>query len=327
MLKWYQNNPIICRGKKGIKTIVGGPAVNNLIGADLKLNNEIELLNEIDSSIGHDDVNCETILDFNIWKLADYFITTPVIPIRTTSTCYYQQCAFCSHHGNGHYYEYPLVNIKKAIENSNQKYFFFTDDLISKKRLLELAKIIPKGSKWMCQLKPTIDLDKETLKILFDSGLKNIIWGVESGCNRILKLMRKGTNIVDIKQVLEESHNVGIKNIVYIMFGFPTETKDEFNQTVDFLKKNEPHIDLISTSIFGLQKSTHIYENYKDYGISKIIEEKRTVLEPKISYEVENGLSTQDVQKLRKKVQKTIEKINKFPKNMNFFREHMLLIE
>ena len=110
--------------KKGIKTIVGGPAVNDLIHPDLILKNEIELLNAIDPNIKHDDVNCDTVLDFNIWNLDDYFISTPVIPIRTTSTCYYQKCVFCSHHNNGTYFETPLVNIKKSIIKSKQKYFF-----------------------------------------------------------------------------------------------------------------------------------------------------------------------------------------------------------
>ena len=62
------------------------------------------------------------------------------------------------------------------------------------------------------------------------------MWGVESGNDRVLELINKGTNVKDIEKVLEDSHNVGIKNIAYILFGFPTEIKEEFLDTIEFLK-------------------------------------------------------------------------------------------
>ena len=173
-------------------------------------------------------------------------------------------------------------------------------------------------------LRPTKDLNENTLIILAESGLKNIIWGVESGCDRILGLMQKGTNKKDVVQVLTDSKKAGIKNVLYIMFGFPTETKEEFLETINFLKDNQENIDLVSTSIFGLQKGTPIYKNPEQFNLTKITETKRTVLEPKISYKTNSGLTPEEIKKLKKTHQKTLEKINKFPKEMNFFREHLL---
>ena len=111
-----------------------------------------------------------------------------------------------------------------------------------------------------------------------------------------------------------------------MIVGFPTETKQEFIETIEFLKENDKNIDLISFSVFGLQKNTVIYNNPEKFGIKKIIEDDRTILEPVISYELDEssgGLSQADARKLRGKYKKTIEKINKYPKTMNFFREHM----
>ena len=176
----------------------------------------------------------------------------------------------------------------------------------------------------MCQLRPTKDLDKETLNILFDSGLKMIIWGVESGNDRILKLMQKGTNPEDVVEVLSNSKKAGIKNVLYIMFGFPTETKEEFLDTINFLKSNQENIDLISTSTFGLQKGTPIYNHPEQFNVTEIKETKRTVLEAKISYQISSGLSQEEIKQLKKNHKNTLEKINKYPKEMNFFREHLL---
>jgi radical SAM superfamily enzyme YgiQ (UPF0313 family) len=314
--------------KQGIKTIVGGPAVNEKIIAQATryCQNEVELLEYLtEKKVNHQKLVCDNILDFNICALKEYFVAQSVIPIKTASTCFYKKCTFCTHHQNKEYYEFPLEQIKQTIIQSKQKQFFFIDDMISKKRLLQLAEMLkPLNVFWTCQLRPTKDLDLETLTTLSESGLKSVIWGVESGCNRILKLMQKGTNKEDNAKVLADSKKAEIKNVLYIMFGFPTETKEEFLETINFLKDNQENIDLISTSTFGLQKGTPIYNSPAQFNITKITETKRTVLEPKISYHTNSGLTSEEIKQLKKSYKKTLEKINNFPKEMNFFREHLL---
>ena len=317
-----------------IKTLIGGPAVNDKLreATNKTMSDEVELLEFLNANLGtniskvdHENLNCNFPLEFNQLPLKEYFVKTPVIPIKTTSACFYKQCTFCTHHQNKHYQEFPLEQIKQTIIKSKQKQFFFIDDMISKKRLLELAEMLkPLNITWTCQLRPTKDLTKDTLEALSRSGLIMVIWGVESGNDRILNLMRKGTNVKDITKVLKDSKEAKIKNVLYIMFGFPTETKEEFLDTINFLKENDKDIDLISTSIFGLQKDTPIYLNPKEFGITKIIEYRRTVLDPKITYEIKEGLSQEEAEKLRKSYRNTIDKINKFPRTMNFFREHLL---
>ena len=307
----------------GVKTIIGGPAVNHkLISiADVHLANEVELLEHLKGEkVDCDDLQTKNVIDFS--KFKKYFSPEPVIPIKTSSACYYQQCTFCTHHNKTKYFEFDLDTIEQSLKG--QKKVFIIDDMIHKKRLLDIAKIMKKLKiEWMCQLRPTIDLDEETLQTCFDSGLRIVVWGVESGSDRILKLMKKGTNVKDNEKVLLDSHSVGIKNVLYTMFGFPTETKNEFLETIEFLKKNSDNIDLISTSIFGLQPGTEIYKNPEKFGIENIEEKGRTILPPKIKYTGE-GLSTNDAKKLLKNHKKTLEKINKYPKEMNFFRGHML---
>jgi radical SAM superfamily enzyme YgiQ (UPF0313 family) len=320
--------------KHRIRTVIGGPAVNSKISsiADKTLANELELLEYItQKKVDHAQLNFKTFPDFSIYELDEYFTPQPVIPVRTTSTCYYKKCAFCTHYGSMLYFEFPLENIKKSIELSTKslkkKNIFITDDMIHKKRLLELAKILkPLEVSWMCQLKPTKDLDYDTFRTLRAAGLKVIIWGVESASDRVLKLMQKQTNKNDIKTVLESSSRAGIKNCIYIMFGFPTETKEEALETINFLKENKDNIDLVSVSIFGLQRGSEIYRSPERFSITKINETGRTLLEPNLSYEVSSGMTHEQAKYLRKSYSETIEKLNKFPKNMNFFREHLLCL-
>lgn len=313
---------------KGMTKVIGGPAINEKLRAlaDKTCDNEVDLLDFIKGK-ETEKINCDFPIDFSIYDLKEYFTPETVIPIKTSSTCYYKRCAFCAHFNKTDYKEFPIETIKKTIIKSKQKHFFLIDDMVHAKRLLEFAEAVkPLNINWTCQLRPTKEFDVETLKKLKESGLNMVMWGIESGNDRILNLIKKGTNVKDIEKVLEASNHARIKNIVYMMFGFPTETKDEFMQTVEFLKNNDNNIDLVTVSVFGLQRGTEIYKNPKDFGISKITEEERTVLEPKISYEVSQGLSQREAAKLRDRYNKSIEKINKYPNTMNFFREHMLCI-
>ena len=138
--------------------------------------------------------------------------------------------------------------------------------------------------------------------------------------------MQKGTSRREIERVLKDSHDAGIRNVVYVMFGFPTESEAEFLKTIDFLKRNKENIDLISTSIFGLQKGTVICNNPILFGIKKVTEEKRTMLGPKITFEVSHGLTTQQAIDLRRNYKKTLDSISRYSRAMNFFREHMLCL-
>lgn len=316
--------------KQGITTFIGGPCVNSKLksAADVVCSNEVAFLEYISKKqIDHPVLNTSRVLDFSLYSLNNYFTFLPVISLKTSNSCYYKQCTFCTHHGNVQYGEHSLEDLKETIIRSKQKYFFLVDEMIPKHRLLQIAELLnPLNVTWMCQLRPTKDLDPTTLKTLRQAGLKAILWGVESGCNRILQLMKKGTNKKDISMVINSAKNVGITNVAYILFGFPTETKEEFIETIDFLKAHEKSIDLISPTIFGLQKDAPMFSNPEQFCITQIITEQRTILEPKISYQVSEGLSNQQVIKLSKAYKQTIQKINKFPKEMNFFREHMLAL-
>jgi radical SAM superfamily enzyme YgiQ (UPF0313 family) len=313
---------------KDVTTVIGGPAVNDKLRelANYAQNNELELLELIKGKkVDHKELDFDYAPDFSAYDLSMYFTPEPIIPIKTSNTCYYQKCAFCTHYTGCKYYEFPIDWIEKVIVQSKQKNFFLIDDMIHVSRLREIAKIMKKNNaKWTCQLKPTKDFTYDVLKELYDSGLKMIMWGIESGNDRILKLMKKGTNRKDIDFVLNNSKKAGIKNIAYMMYGFPSETEEEFIDTIEFLKSNKDNIDLISGSIFGLHQGTDIYKHPEKYSISKIHEQKRTVLEPKITYEVSSGLTSKEATKLRNKYKHVIERLNKYPKKMNFFREHML---
>lgn len=315
--------------KQGIRVIVGGPAVTQQLKEKAEYGaHEVELLEMIaGKKADMHTLDCRRILDYSWCVDDDYATSKLVIPLRSSSCCYYQQCAFCTHHGSGKYVEYDLQDIRESVVRSRIKSVFVVDDMLHRKRLLDLAKVFGQlGVRWMCQLRPTKEFDLQTLQEAFRGGLRAVIWGVESGSDRVLRSMRKGTNVREAGEVIAASKTAGITTATYIMFGFPTETKEDFLATIDFLKTYKESIDLVSTSVFGLQQGAPAFVEPQRFGIDTVTLEKRTFLPQKVTYTVKEGLHNDDAKRLRSKYRKTLESISSLPKQMNMYREHMLIV-
>lgn len=76
-------------------------------------------------------------------------------------------------------------------------------------------------------------IDNELLYTMEEAGFqKNIPLGIESGSQRILDLMKKHTTIELIKEKVNLMDNYGFKPSGYFMLGYPTETKEEMEETI-----------------------------------------------------------------------------------------------
>ena len=223
--------------------------------------------------------------------------------------------------------EVDVQLIRNAIIRSGVRNVFFIDDMISKPRLLEIAACLDgMNVRWWCQLRPTKDL-LGIFPQLSASGLQAVCWGLESASQRILDLMQKGTQICAVEEVFRQSYEAGIKNMVYVMFGFPSETKEEFLQTIDFLKANKDYIFVVSPSIFGLQKGAQLFVRPKEFGITVNQKEDRLFLEGRILYEVSSGLTHDQARRLRGRFSKTLKGLNKVPAVFKDYKEQILLMD
>lgn len=316
--------------EQNVETIIGGPAAKGkVLEYGIYLRSEEDILNYfLKKGAKRKQGNFyakDNPLDFSDFKEENYLSKERILPLKTSSTCFYKQCTFCTHFAKVPYKEYEMLWLENTIKKNNAKYIFLIDDMLTKERLRAFAQISKMLKiEWACQLRPTPDL-LGISKELYEGGLRSVSWGVESGSQRILDLMKKGTDIQKVPQVLKESHEVGIQNILYIMFAFPTETKEEFMQSIEFLEKNQEHIDLVCTSIFGLQHGAKAYESPNEFGIIEVREKKRTVLEGNVSYKIKQGINNEEARILQKKVQKRIDRINKIPKVFKYSREQTLL--
>jgi anaerobic magnesium-protoporphyrin IX monomethyl ester cyclase len=92
---------------------------------------------------------------------------------------------------------------------------------------------------WDCRTR--VDrVSKELLAKLKATNCQLIHFGVESGSPEMLKLMRKGTTVELNAQAIKWAKEAGISVAVSLVIGYPTETPEMLQQTIDFLYKTKP---------------------------------------------------------------------------------------
>ena len=111
---------------------------------------------------------------------------------------------------------------------------------------------------------------KEILDKAFSSGLRMIMWGLESGSDKVLELINKGIDLNKRFDILKDSKEAGIWNFAFIFFGFPTETQNDAKMTVQMLVDNKDIIHSYGRSVFTMGRHAKLAENPDKYGITKI---------------------------------------------------------
>jgi radical SAM superfamily enzyme YgiQ (UPF0313 family) len=95
-------------------------------------------------------------------------------------------------------------------------------------------------------------LDASTLREAARSGLARLTTGLESGSQRVLDLMKKGTCLTESACVIRRAAACGISGRATVMAGFPGEEAADVAATADFLEAHRDAIERVSLNRFTL---------------------------------------------------------------------------
>lgn len=263
VIKELKNVDILVKGEgeETIKEIFSKKQFNKIKGISYRENKKI-----------HHNPNRELIKDLDKLPFIDrkFFNEKKEISILTSRGCPYQ-CTFCAGSlVNGKIVrERSIKNIVDEIETLKIKNIHFIDNnfIYSKKKALEFIKELNKRKlkiKWraLIRINTINDLGKEVLQKLRKSGLYMITFGIESGCQRILNLIKKNITLKEIRKAIKLCREVGIKTKSYFMLGFPTETKEEMQETINFA--SELNSDITCFVTVKAYPGTELYNNLKN---------------------------------------------------------------
>lgn len=158
-------------------------------------------------------------------------------------------CTFCADHT---YYGKKLrlrspKNLVDELEHWGKAYgireFLFWSEgfTLSPPRAKAVAReIIRRGLdiEWVCNSRVD-DVDAEMLELFKQAGCQIIGFGVESGVQEMLDAMKKGTTVGQIREAISMARAAGIQTAAHCMLGFPGETKQTIQTTVDFVRSLE----------------------------------------------------------------------------------------
>ncbi|MCP4024358.1 MAG: tetratricopeptide repeat protein, partial [Desulfobacteraceae bacterium] len=265
--------------------------------------------------------------DFSDYDLQNYFCKDVVIPILSSKGCYWRQCSFCVEGKINQYSEVSVDRVVDEIEHhfsNGFRYFQFVDEMISPKRLRMISKaILSRNLKvfFYATLRPSADFNNETLELMYDAGFRYVIWGVESYNRRVLKLVNKGTTLRSIRNTLKESANAGIRNHIFVIIGFPSETPEELFDTMQFIYDNRDYIHQVHPGCFTLSEGTEIFKNPKKFDIEIEFDELKRKFTPKHK----QGYSGRNAKRYMNYYHKSLfTKISLIP-SFAFLRDHALL--
>lgn len=181
-----------------------------------------------------------------------WYENTTLIPITGSRGCV-RDCSFCNVNVIWEKFKYRsgsslAQEIIHNYEKTQHKHFYFTDSLINGNvrelmiMMRELAAYkettgtdISWGGQWIARKQK--GLPKDYYSLIAASGARNLTIGVETGSDQVRAHMKKGFTNQDLDAEMEQFSKHGITCGFFIVVGYPTETEQDFKQTLAMLKR------------------------------------------------------------------------------------------
>ncbi|MEX3716005.1 radical SAM protein [Cytobacillus horneckiae] len=218
--------------------------------------------------------------DFNKLPWEKYLSPHPYIYYSPSRGCYWNKCTFCDYGLNfdsptSPWRQYSLEKIVEDLRilSKNYKFIYFSVDVLAPAMLLKLAqRIIDEGIdiRWGAEIRLEKYWSVERCTMLKQSGCTAISVGFESGNQRILNLIDKGTKIEQVKETIKHFTEAGIGVQMMGFTGFPTESLEDAMDSVNFLYENKHNWTFGGLGTFVLTKGAIVAQKPKDFGISNV---------------------------------------------------------
>lgn len=204
--------------------------------------------------------------DFSDFHFEYYPSREKAFPYMIKDRCYYGKCHFCN--GDKVEEQSTAKDIKisfgkmhEIAEITGIHNVYIVDAALSPMDLEIIAGLPDMGLQWIANGRFEKNLtDERLIAAIAKKGCVMLRFGLESASQKILNYMNKGTKVDIAEKVLNLAARHGIRNHVYLMFGYPGETKEDREMTIEFVKRNRMVISSYSVSLFQPIPGTKVYQ-------------------------------------------------------------------
>lgn len=215
----------------------------------------------------------------------DHFLRIPFVTIIAGRGCRYN-CSFCQPAERvifGSRVRRRSVNnvieeLKTLKDEMDFQSLMIHDDCLTEDRdwVLDFCKEYKKNGfrqPFVCQSRADIICKNEDMvKLMARTGLAMFLIGFESGNQRVLNLLRKGTSVEQNYRANEICKKYGIRVWANYMLGIPTESKKEALDTLKMIKRIRPY--RASPAFFTPHPGSDLYKYCMEKGLSLIKDHK-----------------------------------------------------
>lgn len=241
--------------------------------------------------------------DFDCFDFGKYLAPEPVLPVQFGKGCYWSKCTFCDFYTGQQKFDMKSVSravdeVEFLVNKYGFKHFNFVDEAVPPAFYNAFAtELIKRNLK--IYYSSFVRLEKaftaDVLQNMYNSGARYMMWGYESESPRIMELMNKGIDLSERKRILADSAKAGIWNVVTFLLGFPTETDEELQSTIDVIY-DSTIVDTCVPSNFALKKNAILKSKTDSVDITEFHENG----ELHISYKYSSLSSTMEEVKARR---------------------------
>jgi len=237
--------------------------------------------------------------DFDGLPLDRYLAPDLVLPLITAHGCYHGRCAFCNvgYGADQGFHALPVEQVLAQITALREKYgvrhIFFADEAIPPRTLRLMSEgLAAKGApvSWCGCARLEPGLTEELLANTAAGGCRMLLFGLETASERIIQHMVKGTRRETMSRVLQATARAGIWNHTFFFFGFPTETLQDAQETVNFLYAHQDVLHSASPGVFVLERYSPVHTDPARFGVRRVADPPDQDLAIHFDYEPESGL-------------------------------------
>lgn len=162
-----------------------------------------------------------------------------------------------------------VVEEIKSLQKTGLKFIHFADDTfgINSPHIFNMCNALIQscpGLKWSCEL-PVQLVNEQNISLMKSAGCSTIQIGIESGNNEILSKIRKNYSIDQALDACETINKHGIALQVFFIVGFPQDTENTLQDTINIMKRVK--CEFIIYSIFTPYPGTEAFELCKEMGL------------------------------------------------------------
>jgi anaerobic magnesium-protoporphyrin IX monomethyl ester cyclase len=225
------------------------------------------------------DLNSLPFPDYSLVDIDSYrrlVAGRPSLSILSSRGCPYR-CVFCNSivMGRGQRIRFrSAVNVVQEIRSIKALWgvlsFRFQDDIftLNLPRLREMTALL-RDEEIAYRCFGRVDrCSEEVTNLLYEGGCRHISFGVESGSPIILERMQKGQTTYQIRQGIAAAKLAGLIVRAYLIVGFPGETWETVQESVDLMLECAP--DEFSVYPLIPYPGTPLYEQPEMFGITAI---------------------------------------------------------